>query len=123
MTKHRFYDILKWDATVVGDEVAGNVAKRGWDDPMILGVRTIVTNKSYIRVIPGTLETPANNVTTFDDEILYYTAPEFIGKNYFIDKLHFYLEKKADVISWEMWKIVGMCIQNHKCVSMLRLGQ
>lgn len=125
MTENRFFDILKWDAMVVGDDIAGNVTKRGWDEAELFGKRLIVTNKNDTTPL-GTAPVDANLAdiweADFDDEIWFFTSPAYMGKNYILDKLNFDLGKKGRMIYWESWKDIAMAILNTKSVTRLSLN-
>lgn len=114
MTEYRFNDILDWDATTVGSEVAGNVAKVGWDTPTLFSKTLHVTNKNDTK-LPGAAS------STFDDEIWFFTSPKFMGKSYLFENLRFWIGKEGRMVYWESWEDIAQLIVNHKSVAKLEL--
>lgn len=97
-----FNEFVSQDHAEFGDQLIGQVTVDGYTAPTIMGRELITTNKTNI-VPPG---------TTY-----YFTAPEFLGKFYVFGDVQFYIDKRANLISWQAWEDVGLALINIRSVS------
>jgi hypothetical protein len=99
-------DILQWTVEDFGDRVQSETAVEGYRYNTVLGRKVIRTIKTKIL--------RAGNIYLF-------TAPEFFGRFYILNQTKFYIDKKANVISWQSWEDIGMGIGNIAAVRKLEL--
>ena len=50
-----------------------------------------------------------------------FTAPEFIGKNYVLNNTKFYIDKVANMITWQSWMDLAMAVINVSAICKLEL--
>ena len=99
-------DILQWTVEDFGDKIQSETAVEGYKYNTVLGRKVIRTIKTKIL--------RAGNIYLF-------TAPEFFGRFYILNQTKFYIDKKANVISWQSWEDIGMGIGNIAAVRKLEL--
>lgn len=97
MSKH---DMNIWNtlhATDVGDDVASEMTREGYQTDKIMKHKVIVTNKRAL-VAPG---------------VIYFFAPQkSLGENYILSETNFQIKKNADLISMVGWQYCGTGIGN-----------
>lgn len=97
MTEADCDDLLQWTAEDFGNRLQSETAIEGFKHPTLLGKKVVRTVKTDI-LRPG-------NIYCFPD-------PEFIGHNFVLNNVKFYIDKIANLITWQAWMDVGMCIAN-----------
>ena len=106
MTEPDFEDILQWTIEDFGDKIQSETVVDGYKYNMLLGRRFVRTVKVDI------LRT--GNVYAF-------TSPQFLGKFYILNNTKFYIDKIANLITWQSWEDVGMGLGNISSVRKLEL--
>lgn len=107
MRKADFNRLLQWNAVDL-DVQAGKTATDGWTSASILGREVIVTVKDDI-ITPG--------------YVYCFTDPNFIGKHYTLEELAFELEKRFQLIQFEVSYEMGMSFGNIYGVARLAIPQ
>jgi hypothetical protein len=90
----------------MGDKMQSETMVDGYKYNILLGRKLIRTIKTDI------LRT--GNVYCF-------TAPEFMGKSYILNNTKFYIDKVANLITWQSWMDVGLGIGNIASIVKLEL--
>lgn len=106
ITEVDFDDVLQWTLQDNGDRVQSETVVDGYKYPTILGrllIRTIKTD--LLR---------AGNVYCFTD-------PKFLGNFYVLNNTKFYIDKIANLITWQSWEDIGIGIGNIRSVVKLEL--
>jgi len=106
MTEVDWDDILQWTLEDNGDRIQSETAVEGWKYNTILG-------RSYIRTIKTDILRPGN--------IYIFTKPEFFGKFYVLNNTKFYIDKIANMITFQAWEDIGMAVLNIAAVRKLEL--
>jgi len=114
MTEVRYLDVETWDATAVGDSIVTDIVKTGYEHPQLSKMNLQVTNKSDIKLA-------TESSSEFDDEIWFFTAPEFMGKSYILEDTKFYIDKRGRLIMWESWEDIAQAIINVNAVSRVKI--
>ena len=99
-------DILSWTLSDMGDKMQSETMVDGYKYNMLLGRKLIRTIKTDI------LRT---------GNIYVFTAPEFLGKNYILNNTKFYIDKIANMITWQSWMDIAISIINIASVRKLEL--
>jgi len=106
MTEPDWDDLLQWTVEDFGDRVQSETTVDGYKYNTILG-------RSYIRTIKTDILRPGNLYT--------FTKPEFFGKNYVLNNAKFYIDKIANIITWQAWMDVASSVINIAAVRKLEL--
>ena len=106
MTEPDYDDILQWTMEDVGNKVVTETTIDGYKYDTIMGRKLIRTVKTDLLRV--------GNVYCF-------TAPEFFGKFYLLNSTKFYIDKIANLITWQSWEDIGMGIGNISSVVKLEL--
>jgi hypothetical protein len=106
ITEPDFDDILAWTLSDNGDKMQSETVVDGYKYNTMLGRKMIRTIKTDILRI--------GNVYCF-------TAPEFLGKNYVLNNTKFYIDKVANMITWQSWMDLAIAIVNIASVRKLEL--
>ncbi len=106
MTEPDYDDILSWTLQDMGDKMQSETMVDGYKYNVLLGRKLIRTIKTDILRI--------GNVYCF-------TAPEFLGKNYILNNTKFYIDKIANMITWQSWMDVALAVINIASVRKLEL--
>lgn len=99
-------DVLQWTVTDFGDKIASETVVDGYKYNTLLGRKVIRTIKTDI-LRPG--------------NVYCFTAPQFFGKFFILNNTKFYIDKIANVITWQSWEDIGMGFGNISAVSKLEL--
>lgn len=102
-----FDDWLVQPATEIGSQLAGEITVNGYKYESILKRKLVVTNKSEI-VAPG--------------EIWAFTEPAYLGNFFILNDTKFWIEKKADMISWKTWEYIAEGFGNIRSVAKIELS-
>jgi len=92
-----FDDMLQWTVEDFGDRVQSETTVDGYKYNTILG-------RAYVRTIKTDILRPGN--------IYCITKPEFFAKFYILNNTKFYIDKVANLISWQAWEDIAMGIAN-----------
>lgn len=106
MTEPDWDDLLQWTVEDFGDKVQSETTVDGYKYNTILG-------KAYIRTIKTDILRPGN--------IYCFTKPEFFGKFYVLNNTKFYIDKIANMITFQAWEDIGMSVLNIAGVRKLEL--
>jgi len=90
-------DVLQWTLEDFGDRMTSETVVDGYKYNTLLGRKVIRTVKTDI-LRPG--------------NIYIFTAPQFFGKFYILNNTKFYIDKIANVITWQSWEDIGMGVIN-----------
>ena len=107
MHKAAWDDFMTQEASKIGSPLASEIIVNGYKYNTILGHKLIVTTKTSI--------VPANKMYVFAD-------PKYLGNFYILNDTKFYIEKRADMISWQTWEYVGMGYGNLRACASMDLG-
>jgi len=106
LTEPDYDDILSWTLSDMGDKMQSETMVDGYKYNILLGRKLIRTIKTDILRI--------GNVYCF-------TAPEFLGKNYVLNNTKFYIDKVANLITWQSWMDIAIAVINVASVVKLEL--
>jgi hypothetical protein len=90
-------DVLQWTVEDFGDKIASETVVDGYKYNTLLGRKVVRTVKTDI------LRT---------GNVYIFTAPQFFGKFYVLNNTKFYIDKIANVITWQSWEDIGIGIIN-----------
>ncbi len=106
MNEEDWDDVLAWTIEDFGDKVQSQVAVDGYTYDKIMGRMIIRTIKTDI------LQT---------GNIYGFTSPEFLGKFLILNNTKFYLDKIANLLTWQCWEDVGIGLGNVASIAKLEL--
>ncbi|WP_394831714.1 hypothetical protein LVJ94_34895 [Pendulispora rubella] len=106
MTEVDWDDILQWTVEDFGDRLQSETAVEGYKYNSLLG-------RSYIRSIKTDILRQGN--------VYIFTKPEFFGKYYILNNTKFYIDKIANMISFQAWEDIAMALINIAAVRKLEL--
>ena len=106
MTEVDWDDLLQWTVEDFGDRLQSETAVDGFKYNTLLG-------RAYVRTVKTDI-LRAGNVYTF-------TRPEFLGKFYVLNNSKFYIDKIANMITFQAWEDVSICLANIASVRKLEL--
>jgi hypothetical protein len=90
-------DVLQWTVEDFGDRIQSETVVDGYKYNTLLGRKVVRTIKTDI-LRPG--------------NVYLFTAPQFFGKFYILNNTKFYIDKIANVITWQSWEDIGIGIIN-----------
>jgi hypothetical protein len=99
-------DVLSWTVDDFGDRITSETVVDGYKYNTLLGRKVVRTVKTDI-LRPG--------------NVYIFTAPQFFGKFYILNNTKFYIDKIANVITWQCWEDIGMAVINIAAVRKLEL--
>jgi hypothetical protein len=106
MTEVDWDDILQWTVEDNGDRIQSETTVDGYKYNTLLG-------RAYIRTIKTDILRPGN--------LYVFTKPEFFGKFYILNNTKFYIDKIANMITFQAWEDIGMGVLNIASVRKLEL--
>jgi hypothetical protein len=106
MTEVDWDDILQWTVEDFGDRLQSETAVDGFKYNTLFG-------RSYIRTVKTDILRAGN--------VYVFTKPEFFGKFYVLNNTKFYIDKIANVITFQAWEDIGMTVINIAAVRKLEL--
>jgi len=106
MTEVDWDDLLQWTVEDFGDRLQSETAVDGYKYNTLLG-------RAYIRTVKTDILRPGN--------IYCFTKPEFFGKFYVLNNTKFYIDKIANLITFQAWEDIGMGLINIAAVRKLEL--
>lgn len=106
MTEVDWDDILQWTVEDFGDRLQSETAVDGFKYNTLFG-------RSYIRTVKTDILRAGN--------VYVFTKPEFFGKFYVLNNTKFYIDKIANVITFQAWEDIGMAVINIAAVRKLEL--
>lgn len=106
MTEVDFDDVLSWTVEDNGDKIQSETTVDGYKYSTLLG-------KPYIRTIKNDILRAGN--------IYCFTKPEFFGKFFVLNNTKFYIDKIANMITFQAWEDISMLVANIAAVRKLEL--
>jgi hypothetical protein len=97
ITEPDYDDISSWTIQDVGMTIAGETSTEGWKSPTVVGLKIIRTIKTEI---------------LREGNVYCFTAPEFFGRFYVLNQTKFYIDKIANLITWQSWEDIAIGIGN-----------
>ena len=86
--------------------IAAETATEGWKANTVVGLKIIRTIKTNI---------------LREGNVYCFVAPEFFGRFYILNQTKFYIDKIANLITWQSWEDIGMGFGNIAAVVKLEL--
>lgn len=99
-------DILQWTVEDFGDKVQSETTVDGYKYNLILG-------RAYTRTIKTDILRPGN--------VYVFTKPDFFGRFYILNNTKFYIDKIANLITWQSWEDIAMAVVNVASVRKMEL--
>lgn len=106
ITEPDFDDVSAWTIQDVGMTIAGETSTEGWKSDTIVGLKVVRTIKTEI---------------LREGNIYCFTAPEFMGRFYVLNQTKFYIDKIANLITWQSWEDIAIGIGNISAIVKLEL--
>jgi hypothetical protein len=106
MTEVDWDDILQWTLEDFGDRLQSETAVDGYKYNTLFG-------RAYIRTVKTDILRPGN--------VYVFTKPEFFGKFYVLNNTKFYIDKIANIITFQAWEDIAIAIINIASVRKLEL--
>jgi hypothetical protein len=106
MTEVDYDDVLQWTVEDVGDRIQSETTVDGYKYNTLLG-------RAYVRTIKTDILRPGN--------VYVFTRPEFLGRFFVLNNTKFYIDKVANLISFQSWEDIGMLIANIASIRKLEL--
>lgn len=105
LTEPDYDNFSAWTITDVWN-IAAETATEGWKSNTVVGLKIIRTIKTDI---------------LREGNIYCFTAPEFFGRFYVLNQTKFYIDKIANLITWQSWEDIGMGFGNVASVVKMEL--
>jgi hypothetical protein len=99
-------DILQWTVEDFGNKMQSETTVDGYKYNLILG-------RAYTRTIKTDILRPGN--------VYVFTKPDFFGRFYILNNTKFYIDKIANLITWQSWEDIAMAVVNIAAVRKLEL--
>lgn len=106
LTEYDFDDLNQWTVEDFGDKLQSETAIEGFKYSTLLG-------RAFVRTIKTDILRPGN--------LYVFTSPEFLGKFYVLNNTKFYIDKIANLITWQSWEDIAMSIINIASVRKVEL--
>lgn len=106
ITEPDYDDISAWTIQDVGMTIAGETATEGWKANTVVGLKIIRTIKTDV---------------LREGNVYCFTHPDFFGRFYVLNQTKFYIDKIANLITWQSWEDIGMGFGNIAAVVKLEL--
>jgi len=85
-------EMMKWGRDEMGGDLSQDIAKNGWAETEFLGRKLYFTIKREL--IP-------------DDTMFFFADPSFIGKSFVLEDLTMFLDRKAWMLEFFMYQLIG----------------
>jgi hypothetical protein len=99
-------DILQWTLQDNGDKIQSETTVDGYKYNLLLG-------RAYCRTVKTDILRPGN--------VYCFTKPDFFGKFYILNNTKFYIDKIANLITWQSWEDIAISVINIAAVRKLEL--
>ena len=106
MTETEFDDINSWTVEDFGDKLQSETTVDGYKYSTLLG-------RAFVRTIKTDILRRGN--------VYVFTRPEFFGVFYILNQVKFYVDKVANMITWQSWEDIAMAVINIASVRKLEL--
>jgi hypothetical protein len=90
-------ELQKWGRDELGGDLSEEVARNGWGEQVLLGVKWIVTIKRDL--VP-------------DNTIFMFAEPKYLGKHFILEDITMYVDRKAYMIEFFSYMEFGASIGN-----------
>ena len=97
LTELDYDDVLQWTVEDFGDKLQSETAVEGYKYNTLLG-------RPYTRTIKTDILRAGN--------VYGFAKPEFLGRFYVLNKTKFYIDKIANLITWQCWEDIAMGLVN-----------
>lgn len=97
LTEVDFDDVLSWTVEDNGDRIQSETTVDGYKYNLLIG-------RPYIRTVKTDILRRGN--------VYFFTAPEFFGKFYVLNQTKFYIDKIANMITFQAWEDIAMAVIN-----------
>lgn len=106
LTEREFDDLNQWTVEDFGDKVTSETVVDGYKYSTLIG-------RAFVRTIKTDILRPGN--------MYVFTSPEFLGRFYILNNVKFYIDKIANLITWQSWEDIAMSIINIASVAKMEL--
>lgn len=106
MTDTDFLDIYQWTVEDTGDRVQSETTVDGYKYTSLMGF-------SFVRTVKTDILRPGN--------VYVFTDPEWLGCFFILNNVQFYIDKKANMISFQAWEDIAIGIVNIASVAKIEL--
>jgi hypothetical protein len=97
MTEVDWDDILSWTVEDNGDRIQSETTVDGYKYNTLLG-------RPYIRTVKTDILRPGN--------LYFFTSPDFFAKFFVLNQTKFYIDKVANLITFQAWEDIAMSVIN-----------
>lgn len=106
LTEVDWDDVLQWTLEDFGDRLQSETTVDGYKYNLLLG-------RAYCRTIKSDILRPGN--------VYCFTKPDFFGKFFILNNTKFYIDKIANLITWQSWEDIAIMVANIAAVRKLEL--
>lgn len=106
ITETDYDDLSAWTIQDVGMTIAGETATEGWKANTVVGLKIIRTIKTDV---------------LREGNVYCFVEPDFFGRSYILNQTKFYIDKVANLITWQSWMDIAMGFGNISGVVKLEL--
>jgi hypothetical protein len=106
LTEMDWDDVLSWTVEDNGDKIQSETTVDGYKYNTLVG-------RPYIRTVKTDILRPGN--------LYFFTSPEFFGKFYILNQTKFYIDKVANMITFQAWEDIAMSVINIASVRKVEL--
>jgi len=106
LTEPDWDDVLGWTVEDNGDRIQSETTVDGYKYNTLLG-------RPYIRTVKTDILRAGN--------LYFFTSPEYFGKFYILNQTKFYIDKIANMITFQAWEDIGMSVVNIAAVRKIEL--
>lgn len=106
LTEVDFDDVLSWTVEDNGDRIQSETTVDGYKYNLLVG-------RPYIRTVKTDILRRGN--------VYFFTAPEYFGKFYVLNQTKFYIDKVANMITFQAWEDIAMACINIAAVRKVEL--
>lgn len=103
MDRTTYNRLFIWDATTVGDALGNELTVNGYTYGTLFGRKLVVSNK----------------VSLLQNKIYVFTAPEYFAQFLILDDTKFFIEKKRNIITFNVYEDIGFGIGNTAAAGVL----
>lgn len=107
MSQLDFSDVLSWNANDFGDKVQSEVVIDGYKYETLLGYKLVTTIKNDI---------------ISEGKFYGFTAPQFLGNFFVLNQTKFWVDKVANLISFQSWEDIAMGLGNVNAAAEVELS-
>jgi|PlaIllAssembly_1097288.scaffolds.fasta_scaffold04549_6 hypothetical protein len=106
LTDTDFTDVLQWTVEDMGSRLQSETTTDGYKYSLLVG-------HAFVRTIKNDILRTGN--------VYVFTKPEFLGKFYILNNVKFYIDKIANLITWQSWEDIAIGIINIASAAKLEL--